>query len=577
MLEQVHERAGIDYLGQYRSQGKSRKLAETLRELNRAVEVPAIDRPLYEAVMSLGHRLNTAEENRSVTSAGWVEEAILRYGCAIHSRRDDSNDGRRVGCTCNPRDRQGRVSPEVRSAGTSGSTSSGREDQVTLGEIRTPGSTRNQGDGRPRPALHDSGSNDRRETEISSEVRATNGMDGGTIHDDAKRVAISALYHSLGVVGGRRRPLSVAEVVDDVIHRDSYAGLPHLAFNRDCLDSGARLASRILVGARAHDPYLYSRRVSPGPDGPKTRLVWAAPLSTTIVGSCFSKPIQDRLARNRPYTWGLHQYEKSALIEELTSRYRYVYSIDWSKFDSSVPAWLINDCFRAVRSCLDLDEMEEKAYWKYVNDFIHTRIVLPDGGVYQVHKGIPSGATFTSLIGSMANLYMLNYMWYRATGHGLSEKQVLVMGDDAVVGVNHRVELAELVGPAEECGFKLNAHKSSIVSTREEAPVYTDKVHFLGHYWSHGRHRRPEREILVRMAFPEKHAKADKGRSLQRLVGYILTTVDGYTIAMQLYDHEDQVSAIAQILWEARLETRQDGMLRARELPGELRARGLDR
>jgi len=560
----VHERAGIEYLGQYRSEGKSRKLSDALHALSRVVEVPAIDVHLYHAIQKRFElRLNVAEENRSVTSDQWVEKAIVAYGCPIHSYYGDGPKAgsRPAGCTCVQRQR----GLEVRTGG-SGTTRHARGGQEAS---QRKGHTA-KSDGLSGPTVPSLRENFRGVAVPGISPGMATGHGRGPDQAAAHRIAIRSVYSAAGVVEGRRKPLSSAEVVEHHIHASSYAGLPHLASNSVSLDAGARLADRIANGSRRFDPYLFGRRVQPGLFGPKTRLVWMAPLSTTILGLRFSKPIQDALARNRPYIWGLRHHEEGSILAEFSGRYRYAYCLDWSQFDSSVPASLINDMFRVVRSMLDLTDREDDVFWRYVNDFIHTRIVLPDGGVYQVHRGVPSGSAFTSLIDSMVNVYLINYVWYRLTGHALSHNQILVMGDDVVVGTDEYLQLAEIARVADECGFKLNVVKSVVVSTNEEG----HGIHFIGHSWTRGRARRPKRELLQRASLPERHAEQSLERSLTRLGGYALSSVDGLIILLELYDEPSVTASVIRFLDQLRAHGGQSA-LRAYDLPGDIRRRVL--
>jgi len=359
-------------------------------------------------------------------------------------------------------------------------------------------------------------------------------------------------------------------VVEHHIHLSSYAGLPHLTGNDRALDAGARLAELIASGRRGFDPYMVGRRVQPGLFGPKTRLVWMAPLATTILGTAFSKPIQEALARNRPYIWGYKHHEEGSILAEFSGRFRYAYCLDWSQFDSSIPASLINDMFRVVRSMLDLTDAEDDLFSRYVNDFIHSRIVLPDGNIYQVHRGVPSGSAFTSLIDSMVNVYLVNYVWFRLTGHVLSHNQILVMGDDVVVGTSEFVQLADIARVATELGFKLNVVKSVVVNTHEAG----HGIHFIGHSWTYGRARRPQRELLQRAALPERHAPQSRARSLTRLWGYALSSVDGLIILLELYDEPSVTASVVRFLDDLRGHGG-GSRLRAHDLPGDIRRRVL--
>jgi len=569
----VHERAGIEILGPYRSKGKSRKLADALHALSRIVEVPAIDVHLFQAIQErFGIRLNVAEENRSVTSDQWVERALLAYGCPIHEYYGDGPNASRkrpFACTCIQRRQRGL---EVRNGG-GGTTGPNRKEST--GE-RAGAHASSQGEsyiartdrGQRGPAVRSLREDFRGDTLPGLCAGVADRSARGPDQAEAHRAAIRSVYSAASSVEGRRKPLARTEVVAHHIHASSYAGLPHLCANELVLETGLRLSDEIAADQRGFDPYMFGRRVQPGLFGPKTRLVWMAPLASTIIGLSFSKPVQESLARNRPYIWGLRHHEEGAVLSEFSGRYRYAYCLDWSQFDSSVSASLLNDMFRVVRSMLELTAEEEDLYWRYVNDFIHTRILLPDGNIYQVHRGVPSGSAFTSLIDSMVNVYLVNYVWFRLTGHVLSHMQILVMGDDVVVGTSERLELAEIANTASELGFKLNTVKSVIVNTHEEG----HGIHFIGHSWTYGRARRPKRELLQRAALPERHAPQSIARSLTRLGGYALSSVDGLIILLELYDEESVTGSVIRFLDDLRGHGG-GSRLRAHDLPGDLRRR----
>jgi hypothetical protein len=568
----VHERAGIEIIGPYRSKGKSRKLADALHALSRVVEVPAIDVHLFQAIQErFGLRLNVGEENRSVTSDQWVERALLAYGCPIHGYYGDGpKAGRKrpFACTCIQRGQRGL---EVRTGGNGAARPTGGG---TGEQGASPASPQGQSNiarthrGQRGPAVRSLREDFRGNTLPGLSAGVANLASRGPNQTEAHRAAIRSVYSAASSVEGRRKPIARTEVVAHYIHASSYAGLPHLCANELALENGLRLSDEIAANKRGFDPYLFGRRVQPGLFGPKTRLVWMAPLASTIIGLAFARPVQEALARNRPYIWGLRHHEEGAILAEFSGRYRYAYCLDWSQFDSSVSGSLLNDMFRVVRSMLELTAEEDELFWRYVNDFIHTRIVLPDGNIYQVHRGVPSGSAFTSLIDSMVNVYLVNYVWYRMTGHVLSHKQILVMGDDVVVGTSERLELAEIASKADELGFRLNETKSVIVNTHEEG----HGIHFIGHSWSRGRARRPKRELLQRASLPERHAEQSVARSLTRLGGYALSSVDGLIILIELYDEESITGSVLRFLEDLRGHGG-GSRLRAHDLPGDIRRR----
>lgn len=45
------------------------------------------------------------------------------------------------------------------------------------------------------------------------------------------------------------------------------------------------------------------------------------------------------------------------------------------------------------------------------NYFINTKMMLPNSDIYQKADGIPSGSTFTSIIGSIVNMIVIDFLF----------------------------------------------------------------------------------------------------------------------------------------------------------------------
>jgi hypothetical protein len=556
-------RAGINSLGKYRSSRKH--VAQALAQLGQQVVVPCIDTGLYSRIQTFYTGLDVGRDNRSVTDDKWVEKGLAKYGCPIHGSKSDSTEswgvtGRGI-CAC----RKGeRPTARTSSRSVAGVFGPRIEDQRRRGS---------EADIRLRPA-----GGTTRGTQPSNR-RGSVSSDGSDNHDKSDGRRSKAAYQravdtTLSMVGGGERrsvPLSLSEVVAHHIDPTAYAGAPYFRRNELVMGAAAQAAAAIMVGERGFDPYVAGRRVQPGASVPKTRLVWMAPLASTIVGTGFSKPISQALARKRPFTWGLRDVEKGAILEELKSRYRYVYSLDYSGFDTSVPAMMIDDAFSIAKSHLNLSEAELSVWKRYVSDFIHSRLITPTGDVWQKHKGVPSGSAFTSIIGSIVNLLLLNYMHIRVFGHGIEQDRVLILGDDVVFATNNFVELGKLSAYAGELGFTVSVEKSSVTDTHAESPgPYKNQVHFLGHYWVHGMARRPVHEILQRMAFPERHRKRTDKESLIRLFSYLQDSREAWEIFRMIYRNPDILSALTDCLDDIGEESQ---TFTVNDLPGQLRYR----
>lgn len=562
----LHTRAGITSLGKYRSFDQKR-IDRALNQLGRGVVKPAIDRYLYNLVEDeLSAELDVERDNRSVTATEWAQEGIARYGCPVHAAQYGSTVGFTVSgkgqCSCT-REEKRKWEHSERSA---------RKSIVQVSEHRKLGRVHRSGpsnDGRRDHHVGTSLSVVDFTSSIRGRERPFNTMD--------YRNALRTVYGSIGGEKRRREPWTVAKVVAEAIDLSSYSGAPSFTANRNVIDTGTRHALAIIMGTRGFDPYVFGRRVQHGLLAPKTRLVWMAPLATTIVGSLFSKPVLQGLERRRPFVWGLHNVEKGAIIGEMESRFEYIYSLDFSKFDSTVPARMIDDAFRVVRTHLDLDEKQETLFQRYINDFIHSRIIAPDGEVYQKHHGVPSGSAFTGIIDSIVNLILISYMWLKCTGYALDHDRVLVMGDDVVVASHTRLEMSQLATAASELGFELSVEKSTITKTRQPSVGYFDnRTHFLGHTWVFGTPHRPAIELEKRMAFPERHAKRSKTLSLTRFKEYSGSCYEGHhEIFRRVFRNPGTLEACFALLDKLARAIEEEGDVRvsARDLPGQSRLR----
>jgi len=572
----LHARAGIDDLGPYLSRGNEARVANALASLSKAVEMVAVDYSMEAALGDLSSGLIPERDNRSVTDPEWVEKGIASYGCPVHTTKSGTTatDGGSVftvsghgSCSCRNttttdhirgargQTRRGRVSGDVDRGNASTESRSG------LVGFRHVSDVSLESDGGTPLA-------------VGTLRRSSGTMDHARPYETgAYAGAIRAVYDTAGSKTRGRKPLSVDEVVESHVLRSSYAGAPFFRRNELVLDAGTRLARKIIHDGRGFDPYVFGRRVQPGNAGPKTRLVWMAPLPTTIVGTRYSKRVLEALSRRRPFVWGLRGHEQGSIISEIESRFRYVYSLDFSKFDSTVPARMIDDAFRVARTHLDLDDDELGVWRRYVNDFIHSRIIAPDGRVYQKHKGVPSGSAFTSIIDSIVNLILVSYMWEKVTGHSLPHDRVLVMGDDVIVGSNTRLTLAQLASAASDLGFVLSVEKSTITDKSVESKKFDDnRTHFLGHWWVHSQPHRPEKELIHRMVFPERHRKRAPGEHLIRLIGYASTSVEGRRILVKVFPHQDVIQSfflVANAL--KRAGWNDDDAVADVDLPGQLR------
>jgi len=490
------------------------------------------------------YELVPERDNKSVWTPEWVRTGLSRFGSNIPTALVEWEyggfDPTRYSATELGRELDGRrngdrLAPIRDAKQDSTATTSNRR----MGRGAFSGASDHAGGYEGTPALVTRG----RRNDLSDRVFRRS--DRSPLRVDA-RAYEHAKAATMSCAGGRERrsePYSLRKVVDEVVHRSHFAGAPYFSSNADALDQAVSRAELVQSGRKAMDPYIAGRRIQHGVSGPKGRLVWMAPLATTLVASRYSKAVYEGLRFSGVFAYSTRKLEIGGFVSELQSRFPYVYSLDFSGFDAYLPAFVIDDVFHIIKTWLILDEENSRILERVIHDFIHSRIVLPDGSMWQVHRGVPSGNPFTSLVDSIANLLILNYCLIRTTGVAIKADRIMILGDDSVFGTDHYVPLPDLARSAAELGMVLSVEKSKIATL-------ADAVEFLGHQWSHGRPYRPLWDLVQRMVFPERHLKRSRSDSLIRFYSYSADAEDWITLLYQVRtnwgSYLDMVRAILQ-------------------------------
>lgn len=177
-------------------------------------------------------------------------------------------------------------------------------------------------------------------------------------------------------------------------------------------------------------------------------------------------------------------------------------SLDFSKFDSTIPSWLIHSAFDVIRSAFT--EYDEELLRVVEEDFIHKNI-LGGWSVTHADHGNPSGSRLTTIINCICN-EIITETWLDAFG---IEAHYNVMGDDNllftyaniaqdsafVINLSHYIE--------HNFGIKVNVDKESYGLWRKD-PLY------LSRFWSDAGPYRCAGEVISMLAYPERPRPYDR-------------------------------------------------------------------
>lgn len=301
---------------------------------------------------------------------------------------------------------------------------------------------------------------------------------------------------------------------------EKFAGLPSMGKKRDDIVYALDREKQVKDGIKTPSPCLAGKRTQ---RGNKTRLVWMYPYEMTLMEARFARPLIDTfLDRRTTMAFGMTKVEIGALVDSISfhSNGRPV-AMDYSKFDSSIPSYLIKQAFKILSTWFSPEDRKEFGYEIVEKYFLHTPIVMPDGNLYTGKKhGVPSGSYFTQMIDSIVNTILLGSM---SSAHqlGLQWKKMLVLGDDVLICmINPKLE--EIRAYLLTFGIVLNLEKTKF------------EPHFLGATWNFGKPTRRLDELLSMAVQPEtfKHmGDTDKERrfnGLSLLMNYSSTYVNAW-------------------------------------------------
>jgi hypothetical protein len=268
-----------------------------------------------------------------------------------------------------------------------------------------------------------------------------------------------------------------------------------------------------LAGQRGH--------MSPR-DEPKTRLVWIYPAEMLVVEGLWA-PVMYKQFQSLPDSPLLYGKSSQRLFTEWLVNVRKgerLYGLDFSAFDTKVPAWLIHTAFEILHQNVDWlswrgrpTTKRSRQKWRNVWDgmkwyFINTPILMPDGRMFRKHAGVPSGSWFTQLVDSVVNYILIDYI---AKCQGIEARGLKVLGDDSAFRSTRKLDLEQASTDAMVVSMTLNTDKCEDTEDPSDFKL-------LGTRYRGGHPHREDAEWFKLALYPE-NPPPDVGVSLTRLVG----------------------------------------------------------
>lgn len=236
----------------------------------------------------------------------------------------------------------------------------------------------------------------------------------------------------------------------------------------------------------------------------KDRLVQCVALKQIISENKFAYNFQTCMQTKDWYATGKIPSELRRIVISMWKKFPNWVSIDYSKYDQTLPGWLIRDVFGIIFRTMGGERWDSKLKreWKImVHDFIEKSIIGPNGKLILVKDGVPSGSRWTNLVDSLCNILMLyTYQeWCLSHRNGqLTECECCICGDDNLVcykGSLNLTQMSEYMAAVFGTKMKAEACKQG---DKESAPQ------FLSAEWRLEGNWRDPRDLYIRMLWPER-------------------------------------------------------------------------
>ena len=229
----------------------------------------------------------------------------------------------------------------------------------------------------------------------------------------------------------------------------------------------------------------------------KVRSVWGRAFHYILIEGAIADPLVRMFVTNKSfYHIGRDPLDSvPEVLSEAVSKGKWLYAIDWKQFDANVSRFELQAAFDILRSLIIFPNLHTAVAYLISRElYIHKKLAAPDGHVYWVHKGIPSGSYFTSIIGSIVNRLRIEYLWRKLLGRG--PNCCYTQGDDSISSDDAFIPPEDFARVANEIGWAINPDKT-------EYSTLPNDVTFLGRTMIGGLNTRNILKCIRLLVYPE--------------------------------------------------------------------------
>nr|QIJ70085.1 RNA-dependent RNA polymerase [Chiles partiti-like virus] len=263
----------------------------------------------------------------------------------------------------------------------------------------------------------------------------------------------------------------------------------------------------------------------------KTRLVNMVSFCRIYTELKYSYDVQAYFGVQGWYAGGKSMAKIGDTLNDWRSKYLYWVSLDYSKYDQSLPGWFIRDAFAIIRRWFRFrDSEEEEAFDIVVNDFIHKGLVSDEkGNITHVHDGVESGSMFTQIIDTLCN-YMMVYYFCILKGLKIgTDINFHICGDDIIIFHNGGFVAVDYMNTIRKVFGVRGSVDKSIVENRV---CSHDDPEYLSRTWKWAGPYRDPHELIIKLIYHERWRNYGDGENEVLPIEVLKAYVDCYRLGM---------------------------------------------
>jgi len=157
-----------------------------------------------------------------------------------------------------------------------------------------------------------------------------------------------------------------------------------------------------------------------------------------------------------------------------------VLELDWGNFDSTVRFQMKRAALALAWCCYAPNTISDNHLVSVASSILSYNLLTPEGGIWHINNGVPSGSPFTSIVDTLANWLALRLVGAHLPKFRAPKGSLSVYGDDTLLGLPGDVSESDLQEfiffITQRIGFKVERDDLYVKQTTEYNPAFAPSI-----------------------------------------------------------------------------------------------------